>query len=85
MKLATEIEDDEAARMIGFALDVIHQDHGYDPQFRIGMEKIGFHVRYKIAFTDKQGDRMQVSFELKNYEALTIPSDTLATIALILS
>ena len=85
MTSATEIEDGEAIRMIGFALDVIHQDHGYDPQFRISMEKIGFHVRYKIDFTDKQGGRMQVGFELKNYEALTIPSETLATIALILS
>ena len=85
MTSATEINKDEASRMIGFALDVIHQDLVHDPQFRISIEPLPVSNRYTIQFTNKDDERMMVGFELKAYEPLTIPSETLATIALILS
>ena len=81
----TEVVDQQAVMMIGFALDVIHQDLAHDPQFRISIEPLPVSNRYTIQFTNKDDERMMVGFELKTYEPLTIPSETLATIALILS
>jgi hypothetical protein len=82
--MTEEVEDQQAIMMIGFALDVMHQNCTHKPEFRVHMKKSAVMVDYTIGMTGGDGERYQVGFSLKSYEPLTIPQDTLATIALLL-